>query len=129
MHTVHSPKPKIFGEGYGAHLSYNLKLMRMFFKLALQIFINAIVPGVYYENAHWKVIELYHTMSGVRHGTHNEHRCDKCGGELLSSEDGHNRRAELKDLEIQCHRIEECDRALDEAPDTNELTEYQLPKP
>ena len=117
MHTVHSPKPKIFGEGYGAHLSYNFKLVRMFFKLALQIFINAIVPGLYYENAHWKIIELYHTMRGTRHGTNNDHRCSKCGGDLLSSEDGHNRRAELKDIEIDCQRVEECDRALVEIAD------------
>ncbi len=119
MQKVHSPQPKVFGEGYGSHLAYNYGLVKLFFKLGFKMLINAIVPGVYYEQAHWGVIELYHKMNGVRHGTRNEHRCNECGGELLSSEDGHNRRAELKDLEIQCHRIEECDKELAKIKDTD----------
>jgi hypothetical protein len=126
MQQIHSPKPKVFGEGYGAHLAYNFKLIRLFFKLSLQIFVNAFVPGLYYEQAHWKVIEIYHKMRGLRHGTISDHRCPECGGELLSSEDGHNRRLELKDIEIHCHRIEACDRALEELDMSPEEYQWEM---
>ena len=34
-----------------------------------------------------KVIELYHRMRGYRHGTKCDHRCDKCGGDMPSSDE------------------------------------------
>lgn len=112
MQQIHSPKPKVFGEGYGAHLAYNFSLIKLFFKLALQLFVNAFVPGLYYEQAHWKVIELYHKMRGFRHGTISDHRCPECGGELYSADEVHCRRAELKDIERERDRTEKCDSAL-----------------
>lgn len=114
MQQIHSPKPKVFGEGYGAHLAYNFSLIKLFFKLSLQIFVNAFVPGLYYEQAHWKVIELYHKMRGIRHGTISDHRCKECGGELYSIDEVHCRRNELKDIERERDRTELCDRALAE---------------
>lgn len=106
MHTVHSPKPEVFGKGYGAHLAYNFKLVRLFYKLALKIFINAIVPGVYYEQAHWQIIELYYMMRGTRHGTNSDHRCNECGGDLISCDDEFKRRDEIKDLKEQVEELE-----------------------
>ena len=82
MPPHHSPKPKIFGKGYGAHLAYNIGLVRTFTKLAIKVFINIFIPGVYYEEAHWEVIDLYYEMSGRRHGTNNPKRCDECGSTL-----------------------------------------------
>ena len=82
MPPHHSPKPKILGPGYGTHLVYNFSLVKLFFKLAIKLFINAFVPGVYYEEAHWRVIDLYHKMSGYRHGTNNPKRCNQCGSTL-----------------------------------------------
>ena len=82
MPPCHSPKPEIFGKGYGAHLAYNFSLVKLFFKLSIKLFINAFVPGVYYEEAHWRVIDLYHKMSGHRHGTNNSKRCEHCGSTL-----------------------------------------------
>lgn len=126
MQQVHSPKPEMFGDGYGAHLAYNFRLIRLFLKLIMQVFVNAFIPGLYYEQAHWKVIEIYHKMRGTRHGTVSDHRCSECGGELLSAEDGHNRRAELKDIEIHCQRVEECDRALEELDLSPEEYQWSL---
>lgn len=86
MQTCHSPKPRVFGKGYGAHLAYNFSLVRTFTKLAIKLFINAFVPGVYYEKAHWTVIDLYYKMSGHRHGTNDPKRCDQCGSNLEPSQ-------------------------------------------
>ena len=113
MQQTHSPKPKVFGEGYGAHLAYNLRLVKLFFKLALQVFVNAFVPGLYYEQAHWKVIEIYHKMRGFRHGTISDHRCPECGGELFSSDEMHEERDELTQLVCKLHLIDECNDAVD----------------
>jgi len=116
MQSTHSPKPKIFGEGYGEHLSYNYKLMKKFFWLGWKMMVNMLIPGVFYERAHWEVVELYHKMRGFRHGTISDHRCPECGGELYTADEVHCRRAELKDIERECARIEKCDNALDESP-------------
>lgn len=82
MQPSHSPKPHVFGPGYGAHLAYNFGLTKTFTKLAIKIFINTFIPGVYYEEAHWEVIDLYYKMNGRRHGTNNPKRCDECGSIL-----------------------------------------------
>lgn len=87
MQTPYSPKPKIFGDGYGKHVSYNYVLMKKFFWLGWKMLVNMFIPGVFYERAHWEVIDLYYKMQGRRHGTDNEKRCDECGGNLLSSDD------------------------------------------
>jgi len=111
MQTVHSPKPKVFGKGYGTHLSYNFKLVSMFFKLALQVFVNAFVPGLYYEQAHWKVIELYHKMRGYRHGINSDHRCAACGADTMSCDEVYDLRTAKKIIaelqsEIDNHRCD-----------------------
>ena len=87
MQTPHSPKPKIFGNGYGKHISHNYQLMKKFFGLGLKLLANMFIPGIYYERAHWEVIDLYYKMQGYRHGTDNAKRCDECGTDLLSSND------------------------------------------
>ncbi len=92
MQPTHSPKPKIFGEGYGKHVADNLKLMQRFFWLGWKILANTFVPSAFYERAHWEVIDLYHRMRGFRHGTDNEKRCDECGGEIMSADDVRNLR-------------------------------------
>jgi len=114
MQVTHSPKPKIFGEGYGKHVAYNYALMKKFFWLGWKMMANMIIPAAFYERAHWEVIDLYHKMSGFRHGTRNDHRCTECGHEKLSSDDKHLRYAELKDIEQDCQRIDEFDMAMDE---------------
>jgi hypothetical protein len=110
MHKVHSPKPKMFGKGYGTHLAYNYGLVKMFFKLGFKVLINAIVPGVYYEQAHWGVIDLYHKMSGYRHGTHSDHRCSECGGDLPSSDEAFDLRHAHKKLLVLKEENEELKR-------------------
>ena len=113
MQVTHSPKPEIFGKGYGKHVAYNYALMKTFFSLGWKMLANMLIPNVFYEHAHWEVIDLYHKMSGFRHGTINDHRCSECGHEKLSSDDKHLRRLELKDIEQDCQRIKEFDRAMD----------------
>ena len=113
MQVTHSPKPKIFGKGYGKHVANNLKLMKQFFWLGWKMLANTFVPGVFYERAHWEVIDLYHSMRGFRHGTSNDHRCAECGSDFLSADDVAIERDELKKLEMQLRLIEECDRAMD----------------
>ena len=87
MHPYHSPKPKIFGAGYGKHVSHNYRLMKKFFALGWKMLVNMFIPGVFYERAHWEVIDLYYKMQGYRHGTNDVKRCDGCGANLLSSDD------------------------------------------
>lgn len=82
MQPSHSPKPRVFGPGYGTHLAYNFSLVKICAKLVIKLFINAFIPGVYYEEAHWRVIDLYYKMSGRRYGTNNSKRCDHCGSIL-----------------------------------------------
>lgn len=84
MPPRHSPKPKIFGKGYGAHLAYNFGLVKILFKLTIKLFINAFVPCTYYEEAHWRIVDLYYKMRGHRHGTNNLKRCEHCGSQLES---------------------------------------------
>ena len=86
MQPTHSPKPNVFGKGYGKHLAHNFELVKIFTKLAIKLFINAFVPCVYYEEAHWRVIDLYYKMSGHRHGTNNPKRCNQCGSNLEPKE-------------------------------------------
>ena len=126
MQQTHSPKPEVFGEGYGAHLAYNLRLVKLFFKLALQVFINAFVPGLYYEQAHWKVIEVYYKMRGLRHGTISDHRCPECGGEMYSADEMHQERDELKQLEIRMHVVDECNKALEELDMSPEKSQWEM---
>ena len=114
MQETHSPKPKIFGKGYGKHVSYNFKLMKRFFWLGWKLFANMLIPGAFYERAHWEVIDMYHNMRGYRHGTINNHRCDKCGNELLTADEAFDRHAELKDIERNCLRVDLCNHALDQ---------------
>ena len=121
MQVTHSPKPKIFGKGYGKHVANNLKLMKQFFWLGWKMLANTFVPGVFYERAHWEVIDLYHSMRGFRHGTSNNHRCAACGSDFLSADDVSIERDELKKLEMQLHLIEECDREMDKLHAEEEL--------
>lgn len=114
MQATHSPKPKVFGEGYGKHVSYNFGLMKQLFWLGWKMLAHMLVPSTFYERAHWEVVELYHKMRGFRHGTISDHRCPECGGELLTCDETHLRRDELKDIEIYCKRVDLCDRALEE---------------
>ncbi|MHA1289144.1 MAG: hypothetical protein ACTSPB_17285 [Candidatus Thorarchaeota archaeon] len=86
------------------------------------------IPVAFYERAHWEVIDLYHQMSGFRHGTNNDHRCSKCGHEKLSSDDKHLRYAELKDIEQDCQRVEEFDTAMDEYYEQRELEKQFTPE-
>jgi len=126
MQEIHSPKPKVFGEGYGAHLAYNFRLIKLFCKLSLQILVNAFVPGLYYEQAHWKVIEVYHKMRGFRHGTHSDHRCPECGGEMYSADEMHQERDELKQLEIRMHVVDECNEKLEELDMSPEEYQWEM---
>jgi len=120
MQVTHSPKPKIFGKGYGKHVAYNYALMKKFFWLGWKMLVNMFIPVAFYERAHWEVIDLYHQMSGFRHGTNNDHRCSKCGHEKLSSE--------LKDIEQDCQRVEEFDTAMDEYYEQRELEKQFTPE-
>jgi hypothetical protein len=113
MQQIHSPKPKMFGEGYGKHISYNFKLMKQLFWLGWKMMANMFIPGVFYETAHWEIIDLYHKMRGFRHGTISDHRCKECGGELFSSDEMHRERDELKQLEIRMRLIDACNEKLD----------------
>jgi len=103
MQVTHSPKPKIFGKGYGKHVASNLKLMKRFFWLGWKMLANTFIPSAFYEKAHWEVIDLYHKMRGFRHGTKDEKRCKECGHELVSRDDTNDLReaqktiADLKD--------------------------------
>lgn len=114
MQVTHSPKPKIFGEGYGKHVVYNFKLMKRFFWMGWKLLANTFIPGAFYEAAHWEVIEMYHKMRGFRHGTRNDHRCNECGHELYSADETTLRREELKDIEIHCDNIDSFNQAMDE---------------
>ena len=114
MQRTHSPKPKIFGEGYREHLSYNYGLMKKFFWLGWKMLVNMFIPAAFYEKAHWEVIDLYHKMRGFRHGTVSDHRCPECGGELFSADEMHVERDELKQHEIQSRLADECNKAVDE---------------
>lgn len=86
MSPCHSPKPNVFGKGYGKHLANNFGLIKIMIKLIIKLFINVFVPGVYYEEAHWRVIDLYYKMNGYRHGTNNPKRCEHCGSKLEPKE-------------------------------------------
>lgn len=110
MQSVNSPKPRIFGKGYGTHLTYNLKLANQFIKLFLQITINALIPGAFYEKAHWQIIELYHRMRGFRHGTESDHRCKECGTDMLSNDEVNQQRDDAKELPILRRRVEDLER-------------------
>jgi len=109
MQVTHSPKPKIFGEGYGKHVATNVKLMKQFFWLGWKMLANTFIPTMFYEHAHWEVIELYYKMRGIRHGTKNDHRCPKCGSEFLSADDVHRERDELKQIQLEHHLIDDFD--------------------
>jgi len=102
MQPIHSPKPKIFGAGYGKHVSHNYKLMKKFFWLGWKMLVNTFIPGAFYECAHWEVIDLYYKMQGHRHGTDNEKRCDRCGANLISSDD----KIQMKSLIIETVEVE-----------------------
>jgi len=114
MQQIHSPKPKMFDKGYGQHISYNYKLMKKFFWLGWKMMVHMFIPGVFYERAHWEIIELYHKMRGFRHGTISDHRCPECGGDLFSADEMHEERDELKQIEIRSHLADDCNKALDE---------------
>ena len=114
MQVTHSPKPKIFGEGYGQHVATNLRLMKKFFWLGWKMLANTFIPFVFYENAHWEVVELYYRMRGFRHGTANDHRCNSCGHDLYTADEVTLRRAELKDIEVHCDLVDDFDNAMDE---------------
>lgn len=126
MQTTHSPKPKIFGKGYGKHVAYNYKLMKRFFWLGWKMLVNMFIPAAFYERAHWEVIEMYHKMRGYRHGTVSDHRCDKCGGELLTCDESFDRRNELKDIERDCLRIDLCNHALDQMGSEDEYVPARM---
>lgn len=98
MQQTHSPKPKMFGKGYGQHISYTYRLMKKFFWLGWKMMVNMFIPHVFYEQAHWEVIDLYHKMRGYRHGTHSDHRCPECGGDLPSADETFEQRDEHKEL-------------------------------
>jgi hypothetical protein len=87
MQVTHAPKPKIFGKGYGNHVAANLRLMKRFFWLGWKMLANTFIPTLFYERAHWEVIELYHKMRGYRHGTRSDHRCGECGADQMSSDE------------------------------------------
>jgi hypothetical protein len=118
MQNIYSPKPKVFGKGYGAHLSYNLQLVKLFIKLALQVFINAFIPGVYYEQAHWQVIDIYHKMRGFRHGTHSDHRCPECGADELSADETIQAQEDVKELKLLRKQIDSIPAEINEPPKT-----------
>lgn len=82
MQTPHAPKPKIFGDGYGKHVSHNYWLIKKFFWLGWKMLVHMFIPGIFYERAHWEVIDLYYKMQGYRHGTNDTKRCGKCGSKL-----------------------------------------------
>lgn len=128
MQVTHSPKPKIFGEGYGRHVASNLILMKKFFWLGWKMLANTFIPNVFYEKAHWEVVELYHKMRGFRFGTQNDHRCSECGHELYTSDETTLRRDELKDIEMRCDLIDEFDLAMDEYHAEKELEEESSDK-
>ncbi len=128
MQEIHSPKPEIFGKGYGQHILHNYRLMKQFFWLGWKMMVNMFVPGVFYERAHWEVIDLYHKMRGTRHGTVSDHRCSKCGGDLPSADEVFGRRQELKDLEAEMDRIEEFDCIEVKSDDQDNFEEYQNSK-
>lgn len=118
MQNIYSPKPKVFGKGYGAHLSYNLQLVKLFIKLALQVFINAFIPGVYYEQAHWQVIDIYHKMRGFRHGTQSDHRCPECGADELSADETAQAHEDTKELNLLRKQIDSIPAEINEPPKT-----------
>ena len=126
MQQTHSPKPEIFGEGYGKHIAKNYRLMKQFFWLGWKMMVHMFIPQAFYESAHWEVIDLYHKFRGYRHGTHSDHRCAECGGELFSIDEVHCRSAELKDIERERNRTEKCDRALDEIDISPEKYQWSL---
>lgn len=107
MQVTHAPKPKIFGKGYGKHVVANLRLMKRFFWLGWKMLANTFIPTLFYERAHWEVIDLYHKMRGYRHGTRNEHRCKECGGDLASSDEVRDLREAKKVIKNQEMQIAE----------------------
>ena len=114
MQEIHSPKPEIFGKGYGQHILHNYRLMKQFFWLGWKMLVHMFIPGVFYERAHWEVIDLYHKMRGLRHGTVSDHRCPECGHDLPSADEMYQERNELKQLEIQLELIGGFDKKMDE---------------
>lgn len=87
--------------------------MKQFFWLGWKMLANTFIPAVFYERAHWEVIDLYHKMRGFRHGTKNDHRCAECGNEFISVDEVHRERDELKHLDMISRLIEECNEKLD----------------
>jgi len=126
MQQTHSPQPKIFGKGYGHHILYNYRLMKKFFWLGWKMMVHMFIPNVFYERAHWEVIDLYHKMRGLRHGTISDHRCSKCGSDLMSADENYCRHNELKDIERERERIERCDKALEELDMSPEEYQWSL---
>jgi len=124
MQVTHSPKPKIFGKGYGQHVATNVKLMKQFFWLGWKMLVNTFIPFVFYERAHWEVIDLYYKMRGLRHGTRNDHRCAECGTDFLSADEVHRERDELKKLDMGLHLIDECNEKLDEYRAEEDYRQY-----
>ena len=107
MQVTHAPKPKIFGKGYGKHVAANLQLMKRFFWLGWKMLANTFIPTLFYERAHWEVIDLYHKMRGYRHGTKCDHRCNACGGDLPSSDEVRDLREAKKIIKNQEMQIAE----------------------
>ena len=114
MQVTHSPKPEIFGKGYGKHVANNFVLMKQFFWLGWKMLVNTFFPAVFYERAHWEVIELYYKMRCFRHGTKSDHRCAKCGTDFLSADEVSKERDELKQIQAEHHLIDDFDRAMEE---------------
>jgi len=116
MQVTHAPKPKIFGKGYGKHVSANLRLMKRFFWLGWKMLANTFIPTLFYERAHWEVVDLYYKMRGYRHGTQNEHRCGSCGSELETADERHNLREANKIIKKQEMQIAELKYELQNIP-------------
>ncbi len=89
MQPYHSPKPSIFGKGYGKHILYNLKIAKSFLKLAYKLFVNAFIPGKYYDETYSQIVNFYYKLRGHRHGTLDLKRCNECGSQLEPRDDNH----------------------------------------
>ena len=119
MQVTHAPKPKIFGKGYGKHVVTNLRLMKRFFWLGWKMLANTFIPTLFYERAHWEVVDLYHRMRGYRHGTKNDHRCESCGSDLPTSDEVRDLREAKKVIKNQELQIAELKYQVQNPPAEN----------
>ena len=119
MQVTHAPKPKIFGKGYGKHVVTNLRLMKRFFWLGWKMLANTFIPTLFYERAHWEVVDLYHRMRGYRHGTKIDHRCESCGSDLPTSDEVRDLREAKKVIKNQELQIAELKYQVQNPPAEN----------